>query len=79
MASCSRVSVFTPRRQDAETPRRQGRQESQQEHFCSLACVRYSVPGGEALFEVTRKTIATPYSRFFKQRRLGESEAERKD
>ena len=55
------------------------RQGSQQEHFCSLACVRYSVSGGEALFEVTRKTIATPYSRFFKQRRLGESEAERKN
>ncbi len=51
--------------------RRQGRQESQQEHFFSLVCVQYSVPGGEALFEVTRKTIATPYSRFFKQRRFG--------
>ncbi len=68
--------VISGKRFYAKTQRRQ---ESQQEHFCSLACVRYSVPSGEALFEVTRKTIATPYNRFFKQRRLGESEAERKD
>ena len=71
--------VISGKRFYAKTPRRQGRQESQQEHFCSLACVRYSVPGGEALFEVTRKTIATPYNLFFRQRGLGESGAERKD
>ena len=71
-----RQDAKTPRRQDAKTPRKTRKPARTLLLFGMRAIFSARRRG---LFEVTRKTIATPYSRFFKQRRLGESEAERKD